>query len=330
MPSPSCPVCDERFDSPGAAQSHAWDAHSACHHCGQQFESGDETDLYRHWLTAHDEELTRIERKRAESAVGSPTFSDRLSNGGVGAAVGGLSRRSLLVGGGTVAVAGLALGGVALTDGASNDDGDGDGGGSASSVPDGPVATAQVPSAPGDRRYATMGSDDAAVNVTYFGNWKCPYCADFSTGFLADLVTDYVATGDVSLTYRNLTYVNGGPFLGSDTPAAARAGLAVWNEDPESYWRYHEYVMANQPPESDQWATADRLVEFATRAEVSDPSVVRTAVEENRYEEALRATTAAANEAGVSGTPTLVVGGRTVSPFQEDQTRSVIESAVSN
>lgn len=321
MPSTRCPVCDERFDSPSAVQSHAWDAHNACHYCGEQFETADDQRLYKHWLASHPDELTRIDYNRAKSAVGSLTFSDRLSNQGVGSAVSGLSRRHLLLGGGTAAVAGLAIGGVALSGDTSNE---------TENTESGAVATAPVPSSPDNNRYAVMGTDDASASVTYFGNWKCPYCAQFSTGFLPQLVADYVTTGDISLTFRNLTYVNESPFLGVDTPAAGRAGLAVWNTDPTSYWRYHEYVFQNQPPEGREWATAERLVEFATQAGVSEPEVIRTAIQENKYEEALRATTNAANEAGVDGTPMLVVGGQTVSPFEKERTRSLIEDAISN
>lgn len=326
MPSPSCPICDSQFDSPGAVQSHAWDAHTACHYCGEQFKTEDEDRLYRHWLASHPDDLTRIKYNRAKSAVGSLTFSDRLSNQGVGAAVGGLPRRQLLLGGGTIAVAGIALGGVAL----SNANLDGENDGSKLNTESGAVATAPVPSTPDDHQYATMGSSDAAASVTYFGNWKCSYCADFSTGFLPQLITDYVTPGDISLTFRNLTYVNGSPFLGADTPAAARAGMAVWNDDPASYWRYHEYIFRNQPPESQEWATADRLVEFSTQSKVSNPEVIRAAIQQNQYEDALRATTTAANEAGVEGTPVLVVDGQTVSPFEQEQTRSLIEDAISN
>lgn len=173
-----------------------------------------------------------------------------------------------------------------------------------------------------------MGTGNADATVTYFGSWKCPYCAQFSTGFLSTLVTDYVKPGQIALKFRNLAYIGGKPFLGPDAPAAARAGLAVWNDDPESYWPYHEYVFRNQPPESKRWATADTLTSFAQEAGVTDPSVVRTAIQENKYEDALRATSDAVADAGVSGTPTLLVDGTTVSPFKKDRTRRLIEETI--
>ena len=325
MSSNTCPVCEEKFSAPGSVRDHAWDAHDACHYCGDQF--GDEETLYTHWLAAHVEELSRSDRKRAESEIGSLVFTDRLSHQGIGAAVGGLRRRTLLLAGGAAVAGSAAVAGTTLDrTGDTAQDGNRDAGARGQTTA---VATAPIPSSPDESRYAVTGTADAGTTVTYFGSWKCPYCAQFSTGFLSTLITDYVDTGKITLKFRNLTYINGKPFLGADAPAAARAGLAVWNDDPESYWGYHEYVFRNQPPESKQWATADKLVSFARTAGVADPSVIRTAIQENRYEDSLRATSAAANEAGVRGTPTLLVDGTTVNPFEEDRTRRLIEDAIS-
>lgn len=190
---------------------------------------------------------------------------------------------------------------------------------------DNPVASASIPEVSSKYTYATMG-DGTRPTVTYYGNWKCPYCAEFSTGFLKDIVTDYVKPGKINLRYRALAYINGQPFLGPDAPRAARAGLAVWNVDPDTYWKYHEYVMANQPPEQKQWATVKKLVSFAKQAGVSQTETIRKKLATNAYESAIRATSEAATEVGVSGTPMLVIGGKTVNPLaNKKKTRSLIE-----
>ncbi|MDS0223443.1 DsbA family protein [Haloarcula sp. S1AR25-5A] len=265
-----------------------------------------------------------MDYKRADTAVDSLTFSERLSEGGVGAAVGGLTRRQLLLAGGGAATAGVVIGATALSTNTRTEPDDG-----ANTEGDaGAVTTAPIPDSPGNVRYAMMGSADADVTVTYFGSWKCPYCAQFSTGMLSQLVTDYVEPGTIALEFRNLAYFGGDPFLGPDAPTAGQAGLAVWNIDPASYWAFHEYVFRNQPPESDQWATAERLVEFAQAAGVSETASIRTAVQENQYDDALRATDSAASDVGVDATPTLLIDGTTVNPLgNEERTRQLIEDA---
>ena len=190
---------------------------------------------------------------------------------------------------------------------------------------DGPVATAPLPDDPSSQAYATMGPADAP-NVVYFGNWKCPFCAQFSTGFLSDIVSEYVEPGTVSLTFRGLAYAGGGPWPGPDAPRATRAGLSVWNLDPDSYWAFHEYVMANQPPESREWATTKKLVSFAKGAGVGPIDDLRKSIKAGEHETAVRQTSIDAGNAGVNSTPTLVIGGEAVNPMRdEDATRSKIE-----
>lgn len=325
-----CPVCGDEYKAAGALRDHAWTVHGACHYCGESFD--DEETLYVHWLATHEGELSRADRKRADTEVGELTVGDRFVHQGPWAAVTGVSRRSLLIAGGAALAGGAAtVGGVfsgaTKTDAGSQKEETETSRGGGDSQP-GAVASAPVPSSPAEHRYPVMGPADAAVTVTYFGSWKCPHCARFSTGFLSTLVRDYVDPGKITLKFRDLAYINGDPFLGPDAPAAGRAGLAVWNDDPQSYWAYHEAVMANQPSDRKRWATADRLVSVAQHAGVADPSVVRTAIDEQKYEDTLRATSTAAADAGVQGVPTLLVNGTTVSPFNEAQTRQLIEDAI--
>ena len=324
MTTHTCPVCADQFETAGATRDHAWNTHNACHYCGEQLEGETDERLYSHWLAAHPDTLSRVDYKRADAAVDSLTFTERLSEGGVSAAVGGLTRRQLLLAGGGTATAALVVGGTVLTDNKGTESN----GSTNSTGETSAVATAPIPDSPTEFRYAVMGSADAEVTVTYFGSWKCPYCAQFSTGMLSQLVTDYVDPGTITLEFRDLAYIGGEPFLGPDAPAAGQAGLAVWNAEPASYWSFHEYVFQNQPPEREQWATAEQLVEFARSAGVSKTEAVRTAIQENQYEDALRATGRAASDSGVNSTPTLLIDGTTINPLgNEDRTRRLIEDA---
>jgi protein-disulfide isomerase len=244
-------------------------------------------------------------------------------------------RRALLAATGATVIAGLAGctglgsgGDDTATDG--RDPNGGEAGSDGGDTPSGPAATAPIPDDPGAQTYARTDAG-ATATVTLVTNWKCPFCAEFATGSdrvlsLGELVADYVAPGDVALACRALCYgADGEPFLGRDAPRAGRAGLAVWNVDPASYWRYHEHVLANQPPEDEAWATRERLVEFARGAGVSDPDAVGAAIGDGSYGSEVRATTAFAADAGVEGTPTLVVGDGTYSPFEPEALRDALD-----
>lgn len=107
----TCPVCKGKCGAAGTLRDHAWDAHSACHYCGETLD--EKETLYVHWLAAHKEELSNTDQKRAENEVGTLTVGDRLAHQGPKEAVKSMSRRSLLLAGGTA----LAAGGAATVSG---------------------------------------------------------------------------------------------------------------------------------------------------------------------------------------------------------------------
>ena len=201
-------------------------------------------------------------------------------------------------------------------------------------TPSGPGTSGPLPSSPNQHTYATMGRDDAAVDVTYVGNWKCPYCDQFEeSGFFPTLVSKYVATGKAQLTYRALAYGPKGkkPFLGSDSPRAARAGLAIWHTEPEKYWEYHAYAFANQPSEKKQWATTANLVTFAKRVGCSSSTIstLKSALNSSKYEPALQQTVQYAGKHNLNGTPYVIINDSTVlNPLKPKQVKQALSSAL--
>jgi protein-disulfide isomerase len=204
------------------------------------------------------------------------------------------SRRQFLLTGGAAATAGLA----------------GCLGGNGTNLPDEVPSTAvtgvPIPDSPGDHDYETMGTADAPT-LTYYGNWKCPHCATFSTGALNELAADYVEPGDLNLEFRALILWN------NDDVRAAQAGHAVWNVDPERYWTFHEYVMANQPSSSKEWATTNWLTTAAEKVGVEDVDAVKSQIQDGAYTDLIERTSSEANSAGFGTTPTLAVDGRRLS-----------------
>jgi protein-disulfide isomerase len=315
MPRTECPVCGEQTASESALREHAWADHSACHYCGAQRD--DQHHLHRHWLLAHADDLRAADRKRAEADVETLSFRDRVDEQGVSTALttSPVGRRALLLGGGGLVLGGGTLAAIEFLGG------------------EDPTAAAEspVPPSPEEYTYARAATADigSEQTITYYGNWKCGYCADFSTGFLGDLVEEYVTPGDIAIRFRHIARLNGDPFLGPDAVAAGHAGLAVWERVPEKYWAYHDHVLQNQPSERREWATADRLASFAEAVGIDQTDAIRSAVRENRYADALSQTSTDASDLGVTGTPTLDIDGTTVNPLEDrERTRSLIEDVI--
>ncbi|RDZ62179.1 thioredoxin [Haloferax sp. Atlit-12N] len=175
-----------------------------------------------------------------------------------------------------------------------------------------------------DARYPTIGTADTTVTV--YGSWKCPYTQEFVRQQFGGLVEDFVATGDLSIEFRNVAYMDGEPYLGPDAPRASEAGLAVWNIDPESFWTYFSYVFANQPQERRDWATTENLVRFAEVAETNGIDQIRRAIRSRAYAQSVQLSADSAAELGVTTVPRVATDDEVTAPTVDPQaTREQLE-----
>ncbi|MFC3477098.1 DsbA family protein [Halobacterium litoreum] len=181
-------------------------------------------------------------------------------------------------------------------------------------APPASFADLPIPNDPEAYQYATMGTGEASATATVYGNWKCPYTQAFVLTDFQAVVAQYVVPGDLDVEFRAVAHQNGDPFLGPDAPRAARAGLAVWERDPESYWEYFATAFENQPQERYEWATTPQLVEFGKVAGVDGLDDVALAVSGGEYAERVTATAEAAVDAGVTTVPRVVVDGEVTAP----------------
>ncbi|WP_129114253.1 DsbA family protein [Halegenticoccus tardaugens] len=196
------------------------------------------------------------------------------------------------------------------------------------SEPTGAVRSAAIPENAADRDYPIAGTGSAGVEATLYGGWKCSYTASFVKGELNDLIGTYVEPGDVDLEFRAVPYDNGEPFHGDDEPGVARAGQAVWNEDPESFWPYFAYLFENQRTTND-WYSAERIRAVADAAGVSDAVNIEAAVDGDAYEERIDATMKRVDEIPVAAVPRLVVADEVYAPTVDfKETRRALDAAV--
>jgi predicted DsbA family dithiol-disulfide isomerase len=87
--------------------------------------------------------------------------------------------------------------------------------------------------------------------------------------------------------------------------------------------------MRNQPPEDEEWAATDRLLSFAEDSGVDSLDEIRVALDGDAHHDAVTATTEAAQQVGVDGTPLLVIDSNVYTPFEESRTPDALDAIVS-
>ena len=81
-------------------------------------------------------------------------------------------------------------------------------------------------------RDAILGDPNAPVTVIEYGDYQCPFCADYFQKLEPVIKQQYIDTGKVRMVFRDL------PFLGAESVAAANAAQCA--EDQNALWAYHD------------------------------------------------------------------------------------------
>ncbi|WP_427894234.1 DsbA family protein [Kribbella sp. GL6] len=142
-----------------------------------------------------------------------------------------------------------------------------------------------------------VGKAGAKVNIDLYLDFRCPHCADFEKESGAT-IDKLVADGTATLTYWPLQFVNpdASPRLANAFAAAAANGKALSFAD-ELYGDF-----------SKSWTT-DQLLELGKQLAIDDAKY-QQALKDTAYASWLESVGKAADDRGVTGTPTVYLNGK--------------------
>jgi protein-disulfide isomerase len=103
----------------------------------------------------------------------------------------------------------------------------------------------------------SLGDPDAPATLIEFADLQCPFCAEFATGQLPQVVEDYVRPGRVRLELRLLA------FLGPDSERGRQVAHAAALQN--RMWEFTDIFFRNQGPENSGYATNAFLEQLARR-----------------------------------------------------------------
>jgi protein-disulfide isomerase len=146
-----------------------------------------------------------------------------------------------------------------------------------------------------------VGRDDAKVTLDLWVDNSCPHCQEFEADS-NDVIAQRVADGTLKARYHNIQIVTA---YGSQAGSAA---ACVANNAPEQWWAFNAALYANHSTETDSWQ-GSQLADFASQQGITDEEALGC-IRDQRYTSWITDNTAAAGEAGVTGTPTLFFNGQ--------------------
>ncbi|TAL53408.1 MAG: DsbA family protein [Nanoarchaeota archaeon] len=165
--------------------------------------------------------------------------------------------------------------------------------------PTGPAARANlaIPS------YAVpYASKNANINVIEFGDYQCPFCERFFTQSEPQLITDYVKTNKVNYYFFDFA------FLGPDSTTLSEGAWCA--ADQSKYYEYRNYVYSHQGQEQSGWGTPDKVKAIAANVGGIDATKFASCLDSNKYKTRVTELTSLGQQAGVTGTPSLLIGNK--------------------
>jgi protein-disulfide isomerase len=178
--------------------------------------------------------------------------------------------------------------------------------------------TVQPSDTSGFRGYV-KGSPAAPVEITEFADYQCPFCQTFATLQMPTIEERLINTGRVRWRYRDFP-------LQQHSFSRLAAHSAACADEQGKYWAQHDRIYEGQA----EWAAARNAGPvFRRYAQSSGLDLGRydACMKAGKYAGRIQASLDEGVQAGVSSTPTLLVGGRLYrGRFDSDAITKLVDS----
>ena len=137
--------------------------------------------------------------------------------------------------------------------------------------------------------------DDAPLVLVEYTDYQCPFCQRFHTDAYAQLKTNYIDTGKLRFVSRDFP-------LDFHENARRSAVAARCAAEQGKYWELRHVMIVNASQ-----LQPDKIVGYAQNASM-DVDKFKTCIASDKYRAAIDKDVAEGTAAGVSGTPSFVLG----------------------
>ncbi|MCX6632596.1 MAG: thioredoxin domain-containing protein [Candidatus Solibacter sp.] len=150
-----------------------------------------------------------------------------------------------------------------------------------------------------------LGTAGAPVAIVLFSDMQCPFCKGEAEMIRQNLIQNYPT--QVRLYFKDYPLEGLHPWA----KAAAMAGRCVFQQKPEAFWEYHDWVYAHQPaitPEN----LKDQVLGWAKDAKGVDAIKLGACIAGKATQAEVEKEIEEARALDISGTPYMFINGRRI------------------
>ena len=176
--------------------------------------------------------------------------------------------------------------------------------------------TATATTGPGD---FSVGSPDAKVKIVEYASFTCPHCATFHATVYPQLKADYIDTGKVHFTLREVYFDRYGLWAA----LIARCGGEM------KYFGIHDMLFSKQKEwaaSEDPMQVVENLKTIGRSAGLEDAAMDACLNDQPTAEALIKQFQSNFEADGVEGTPTLFINGAKHANMAYDELKAIIEA----
>lgn len=168
----------------------------------------------------------------------------------------------------------------------------------------------------------TMGSPDAPIQVIEYSSYTCPYCKRFHTDVFEHLKNEYIDTGKVHLTFREVYF---------DRPGLWAAMVARCG-GPERFFGINEMLFDTQ----EIWSRGEPADVVASLRQMANSAGINDAEFDACLSDGVKAQAMVAlyqqnaQRDGIRSTPSFLIDGRLEPNMSLDEFRELFDSKLEN
>ncbi len=166
-----------------------------------------------------------------------------------------------------------------------------------------------------------LGSPDAPVKMTEYASYTCPHCQRFHTDVFKSLKTDYIDTGKVQFTFREVYFDRYG--LWAAMMARCGGDMKYFGISDILYNTQSEWLSADDPA-----VVIENLKKIGRTAGMDDATLEACFNDKAKAEAMVAAYQANATADGIEGTPTLIINGTKHSNMSYEELKAIIDPLI--
>ncbi len=183
---------------------------------------------------------------------------------------------------------------------------------------------------PGIAQQTRVLGDPNALRLVEYGDYQCPICQQAEEMIVPELVNRYVATGTLSLEFRDYLVIDGNlsqrdPNYDHESLRAAEGAMCA--ADQGQYWAFHSSLYRNHTGEGVGDFSDSRVKDLAAKLSL-DTAAFNQCLDSGTYESAVQQQNSDAKAAGITGTPTFMIGDQKISGSSVDDYISQIDAVL--